>query len=623
MTFFTSIIFISIYRFIIVHGQNMDDNLLGLSSFSTSNDDWLSEEFTSRLNNFYPGNTVSFESLSDIITDSRTENDVYEVQFNPRITNFFDRQILIGQLGNINQIINIQMSFHNDNGDIIRDGFGNPITYISNRQDLGHVLDILHTGFSFAYVRCLLRLQSNSNFDPHSLFFHFSQRLPSRMPPDNTTYIITGPTSFSIDSNVQVYSVSAYCPFRLTCMWLLDNEVISSTPNTTVSLVFDQRDIGNRTLSYVGYLANTPRILASLSLSIILSSIRPAGPMSTPRVYFTVTYLQQSGYLMIVGGTADGLTTLSSIDIYDPFTGCYNVSSMNFPRSRHAAMYYNNSDTVLVIGGVQQNNVSISQSEIISISGAQLHSSMSQPRYFHEINIFNNSNILIVAGLTSNSILPFEIYNRNSLTFQQLAASHLRLLNLEGHSVTSLGSTGNLLIFGGFNGSSYSGVGFIYDGLNLTPAGNLSITELETKDEIPARAHHQATYIPQINAVLITGGDNGTYAFFNSYLYFPANKTFVPTAYMRMPRSFHKALLLSNGSVIIIGGAAGMFNYQPITPTNSVEMYNPFTRMFTYGPLLNAARYLHQATSFQDVVYVSGGIGGGGAILSSNEYLIF
>ncbi|CAF3246306.1 unnamed protein product [Rotaria sp. Silwood2] len=67
------------------------------------------------------------------------------------------------------------MSFHNDDGDIIRDIFGNPIQYTSNRQDLGHVLDILHPGFPFSYVRCLLRLQPNSNFDPHSLFFHFSQ----------------------------------------------------------------------------------------------------------------------------------------------------------------------------------------------------------------------------------------------------------------------------------------------------------------------------------------------------------------------------------------------------------------------------------------------------------------
>ncbi|CAF4616039.1 unnamed protein product, partial [Rotaria sp. Silwood2] len=69
-----------------------------------------------------------------------------------------------------------------------------------------------------------------------------------------------------------MYNVSANCTSGLTCVWLLDNEVISNTPNTTVTLEFALRHIGNRTLSYVGYSANTPRILASLPLSILPST---------------------------------------------------------------------------------------------------------------------------------------------------------------------------------------------------------------------------------------------------------------------------------------------------------------------------------------------------------------
>jgi hypothetical protein len=133
-----------------------------------------------RLDDFYPGNTLPFAVLSDMITDSRTENDVYELQFTPHLTDLFQSRILVGQLNNMDQIISVQISFHDENDDIIRDMSGHLIEYRSSRHDLGHVLDILHQGFVFSYAKCLLRLQPNSNFDPHSLFFHLSQSTPSR-----------------------------------------------------------------------------------------------------------------------------------------------------------------------------------------------------------------------------------------------------------------------------------------------------------------------------------------------------------------------------------------------------------------------------------------------------------
>jgi hypothetical protein len=55
-------------------------------------------------------------------------------------------------------------------------------------------------------------------------------------------------------------------------MWLLDNTVISTSPNTSIVLTFGPNDIGNQTLSYVAYNENQPKILASLSLSILSST---------------------------------------------------------------------------------------------------------------------------------------------------------------------------------------------------------------------------------------------------------------------------------------------------------------------------------------------------------------
>ena len=71
------------------------------------------------------------------------KNNVYELQFSPRFIDLFHSRMLIGQLSDIDQIISIQTSFHDENGNIILDDFGNPIQYASNRQDLGHVLEIM------------------------------------------------------------------------------------------------------------------------------------------------------------------------------------------------------------------------------------------------------------------------------------------------------------------------------------------------------------------------------------------------------------------------------------------------------------------------------------------------
>lgn len=93
--------------------------------------------------------------------------------------------------------------------------------------------------------------------------------------------IINGPNSFPVDSIGQ-FNVSVNCTSSLTCMWLLDNAVISITSNTSIGLTFRQQDIGNRTLSYVAYSQNNPRILASLLLSILPSLSLSILPSTRP-----------------------------------------------------------------------------------------------------------------------------------------------------------------------------------------------------------------------------------------------------------------------------------------------------------------------------------------------------
>lgn len=64
-------------------------------------------------------------------------------------------------------------------------------------------------------------------------------------------------------------------------------------------------------------------------------------------------YLSQSRYVIIVGGTSDYSTVLSSVDIYDSIIVCYNISNMIYPRMK-CYLYYVESKTVNATTSMQQ-----------------------------------------------------------------------------------------------------------------------------------------------------------------------------------------------------------------------------------------------------------------------------
>jgi len=139
-----------------------------------------SEEFANALNDYCPGKTFQYADLSNIVTDMKIYDDQCEFQLRPDVDNFMGDKLIIGQLARVDQIIYVQLSFHNEDGDILQDDFGNLILYKSSRIDLGHILDIFHQDFLFSYAKCLLKLKPKANFNPKSLVFHFANHSSSR-----------------------------------------------------------------------------------------------------------------------------------------------------------------------------------------------------------------------------------------------------------------------------------------------------------------------------------------------------------------------------------------------------------------------------------------------------------
>lgn len=126
-----------------------------------------------------PWNIHSIDKLFNTISGAQMSDDGCQYQFRAQADqhNLLGDEFMIRQLEDADQIIFVQVRFIGDDGNCILDGSGNPISYKSNRRELGHLLEILHLDLVYSSVQYLLQLRPHSNFDLHSLLF-CSKRQP-------------------------------------------------------------------------------------------------------------------------------------------------------------------------------------------------------------------------------------------------------------------------------------------------------------------------------------------------------------------------------------------------------------------------------------------------------------
>src|SRR5689334_9639712 len=123
------------------------------------------------------------------------------------------------------------------------------------------------------------------------------------------------------------------------------------------------------------------------------------------------------------------------------------------------------------------------------------------------------------------------------------------------------------------------------------------------------RAGHTATLLSD-GKVLVVGGAEGSAELFD-----PGTGTFSSTGTPVNARIHHTATLLTDGTVLIVGGGATSGGLLA-----SAELYDPHTGTFTATGSMFRAREAHTATLLPDGTVLIAGGGGFGALASAEIY---
>jgi hypothetical protein len=133
-----------------------------------------------------------------------------------------------------------------------------------------------------------------------------------------------------------------------------------------------------------------------------------------------------------------------------------------------------------------------------------------------------------------------------------------------------------------------------------------------------ARAGHTATLL-QNGKVLVAGGATTSNVANSAELYDPMTEAWSVTGGLNVPRYLFTATLLRNGKVLVAGGfqSFGVGS----SPTNTSELYDPATGIWSETGNLNGTRAWHAATLLRDGrVLIAGGWDGSSLLKTAEVY---
>jgi hypothetical protein len=209
-----------------------------------------------------------------------------------------------------------------------------------------------------------------------------------------------------------------------------------------------------------------------------------------------------------------------------------------------------------------------------------------------------------------NQLASAEVYDPKTGKFSSAGS----MKTAREYATATLLPGGRILVAGGNNNSS--------SGIDLATAELFDPTTdlfTSTGSMATARSTHAATSLPD-GRVLITGGDGvqGGHAvtLATSELYDPGSGAFGPTGSMSTGRSYHSAVPLADGRVLVAGGSGS----KPLFLATA-ELYDPHTGAFSPTGSMMTPRAGRPAVALlsDGRVLVAGGLGSDDYSLISAE----
>jgi phospholipase C len=255
---------------------------------------------------------------------------------------------------------------------------------------------------------------------------------------------------------------------------------------------------------------------------------------------------------------------------------------------------------VLITGGQDSGGYSQTAEIFDPVTGTSVYTgSMSVPRIQHSATLLPNGKVLIAGGEINDPTGPAELYDPTTGTFSLTGSLTTRRM---GHTATLLRNGMVLLVGQGGPGMGQDFSAELYDPAteSFTSTGSMSVPRLG----------HAATLLQSGN-VLVTGGTIDTLA----EIYDPNTGSFSTTGSMNAsrPEGRTTGTLLPNGNVLIAGGNGG---------DASTELYDSSTGTFTLTGSMSVARVNPSTTLLSDgsVLAVGGSDSGGRGVASAELY---
>ena len=268
-----------------------------------------------------------------------------------------------------------------------------------------------------------------------------------------------------------------------------------------------------------------------------VQAVQQVATLRTARAAHTATTLP-AGQVLVVGGMADGGGSLSSVELFDPA-----------------------SNSVQEVGN------------------------LTARRAGHTASLLDDGRVLVAGGYSGEYLGSVEVFDPPTKRFR--SAGSLEVAR-SGHTATLL-SDGRILFAGGV-GRDWT---FLRSVELFDPKTGRS--ELVGSMSVP-RESHSATLLAD-GRVLIVGGHAGRrpnqHVHAAAEIFSPRTQRFEAAGSLVTARHKHDAVKLTDGRVLIIGGADGSDRVHYA----STEIYNPSTATFGPGPAMSHRRYKIAGTS--------------------------